>query len=142
MPDAAKIRFTTSLEGLRPSDLKGFYDGWPHPPSLEERLRVLRGSTHAVLAVERETGRVVGFVNALSDGGLCAFIPLLEVLPEFRGRGIGRELVRRMLKTLDGHYAVDLVCDEDLADFYEPLGFVRGRAMLRRDRARRASAGD
>ncbi len=28
---------------------------------------------------------VVGFVNALSDGRLSAYIPLLEVLPDYRG---------------------------------------------------------
>ena len=83
----------------------------------------------------------MGFVTATSDGVLTAFIPLLEVLPDHRGRGIGAELVRRMLGTLDGLYAVDVVCDEDVMPFYERLGFTRCGAMVRRDYARQAGRG-
>lgn len=52
-----------------------------------------------VLAVE--DGQVVGFVNAISDGGLTAYIPLLEVRREWRGRGIASQLVNRLLEQLD-----------------------------------------
>ena len=34
-----------------------------------------------------DAGRVVGFVTAISDGVLSAYIPLLEVLPEYQGAG-------------------------------------------------------
>ena len=83
-----------------------------------------------VLAIDDETNRVAGFINALSDGGLCAFIPLLEVLPAHRGSGIGRELVRRMLDRLHDLYSIDLVCDDDLRPFYERLGMSPARAMI------------
>ena len=56
------------------------------------------------------------------------------MLPAWRGQGIGRELVRRMLDRLRDRYAVDLVCDEDLVPFYEALGGTPGRAILWRNR--------
>ena len=65
-----------------------------------------------------EDGRVVGFVTAISDGVLSAFIPLLEVLPDHQRQGIGSELVRRMLSRAGGFYMVDLVCDPELEPFY------------------------
>jgi len=65
---------------------------------------------------------VVGFVTAVGDGVLAAFIPLLEVLPAYRGRGIGAELVRRVLARLSSRYSIDLVCDPDLVPYYERLG--------------------
>jgi GNAT superfamily N-acetyltransferase len=68
----------------------------------------------------------VGFVTAIGDGILTAFVPLLEVLPAYRGRGIGSELVRRVVDRLRNRYSVDLVCDEELIPFYERLG---GRAL-------------
>ena len=40
---------------------------------------------------------------------LSVHVPLLEALPEYRGRGIGSELVRRMLEKLDDLYMVDLL---------------------------------
>lgn len=87
-------------------------------PPPERHLEILRGSDYVVLAREGEGGRVVGFVTAISDGVLSAFIPLLEVLPERRGEGIGTELVRRMLVRLEEFYMVDLVCDPELETFY------------------------
>ena len=70
----------------------------------------------------------------LGDGGTVAFISLLEVLPAWRGRGIGSELVRRVLDRYRDRYAIDLVCDDDVVPFYERLGGTAGRAILWRNR--------
>ena len=131
---AGAIRYTDDLDGLSAADLAGFWEGWPTPPSAARHLRALRGSEVAILAVDDATGRVVGFVTAVGDGELAAFLPFLEVLPEYRGRGIGRELVRRVVEALGGRYAIDLVCDDDLVPYYERLGFTRLTAMAIRDR--------
>lgn len=127
------IEYRDELEGLAPESLEGFFVGWPAYPSPEEHLEILRGSHAVWLALEGD--RCVGFVNALSDGVFYAYLPLLEVLPSHQGRGIGRELVRRMLATLEGMYAVDLLCDDELKGFYEPLGFRPCVGMARRDYA-------
>lgn len=82
-----------------------------------------------------KSGRVVGFVTAVGDGVLSAFIPLLEVLPEYQGRGVGSELVRRMLLLLEGTYMIDLCSDEGLAGFYERFGLDRWVGMGIRNRA-------
>jgi len=42
---------------------------------------------------------VTGFVTAISDGVISAFIPLLEVLPEDQHQRIGTELVCRSLSS-------------------------------------------
>lgn len=65
-------------------------------------------------AVDSTTGRVVGFVAAISDGVLTAFLSWLEVLPDYQGRGIGTRLLSRMLTELDHLYSVDLICDPEL----------------------------
>ena len=130
------IRYTDSLDGDDAAALTGFFEGWPDPPTPETHLALLRGSAHAWLALDDE--RVVGFVTATSDGVLTAFLPLLEVLPAYRGQGIGAELVRSMLGTLDGLYAIDVVCDDDVMPFYERLGFTRCGAMVRRDYVRQS----
>ena len=82
----------------------------------------MRGSSHVVLA--RDGRRVVGFVTAISDGVLSAYIPLLEVLPDHQGRGIGSELVRRLVARLESLYMIDLCCDAELEPFYRRLGFL------------------
>ncbi|MEX2374074.1 MAG: GNAT family N-acetyltransferase [Dehalococcoidia bacterium] len=63
-------------------------------------------------------------------------MPLLEVLPAYQGRGIGSELVRRMLAKLERYYMVDLVCDPDMQSFYERFMMNPGTAMIIRRRER------
>lgn len=132
---ASSIRFIDDPWSVETADLEGFWEGWPTPPSRERHLTALRGAEAVVLALDEGSGRVVGFVTAVGDGTLTAFIPLLEVLPEYRGRGIGRELIRRVVEALQPRYSVDLVCDDDLIAYYERSGFVRLTAMGMRDRA-------
>ena len=124
------IGFRTSVDDLRPDQLAGFFVGWPSPPSPAWHLELLRGSRHAVVAVDGE--RVVGFVTVLSDGVLMASIPLLEVLPAYQGRGIGRTLVETAVSLVGGLYQVQLCCDDDVRPFYEELGFLRVNGMVLR----------
>jgi len=124
------IRYTDSIADVGPGNLRGFFVGWPNPPSPETHLRLLENSDHIVLAIDDETGNVVGFITAISDGVLCAYIPLLEVLPDHKGQGIGRELTRRMLSVMSGLYMVDTICDPEVAPFYEKFGMERGIGML------------
>lgn len=132
------IRFVDSLRDTTPEQLQGFFVGWPNPPSPQTHLRILQKSAAVELAVDDESGRVVGFINALSDGVLTAYIPLLEVLPEYRGQGIGRTLVERMLARLGDLYAVDLLCDPELQPFYAQVGMRPATGMLLRNYARQS----
>lgn len=128
--------FTDDLTGVEPADLAGFFLEWPNPPSLETHLRLLTGSAHVILA--KDEGRVVGFITALSDGVLSAYIPFLEVLPDYRRKGIGRELVRRMLDKLQNFYMIDLTCDPELRSFYTELGMRALTAMSLRNYGRQS----
>lgn len=133
------IEYRTDLAGITADQLVGpFFVGWPDPPDAATHLAVLRGSTHVVLAVDHHDQRVVGFVNALADGVLMAFIPLLEVTPEYQGRGIGSELMRRMLGLLVQYYAVDAVTDPELQPFYRHLGLQPAAAVSLRNYARQS----
>jgi len=128
------IEYTTSLDGVAPEHLGGFFEGWPKPPSPERHLELLQGSCLVVLAREHDAPRVVGFVNAISDGVLYAFIPLLEVLPSHRDRGIGSALMQRLLDELGEFYAVDLMCDPELQPVYERFDMHRATGMIIRRR--------
>lgn len=134
------IVYRDTAENVEASQLTGFFVGWPHPPAPATHLRLLRQSDAVVLAWDDESRRVVGFVTALTDGVLSAYIPLLEVLPPFQRRGIGRELVRRVLARLGDCYMIDAVCDRELLPFYSAVGFAPSAAVSRRDYARQSGA--
>jgi len=122
--------YQTTLENITPQVLEGFFVGWLNPPTPQAHLEILRHSAYVVLALEND--QVVGFVTAISDGVLSAYIPLLEVAPKFQGQGIGRGLMEHMKKLLESLYMVDILCDDDVKPFYEKLGFIpAGGVMIR-----------
>ena len=124
-----RIEYTTSLHGVEPAHLDGFFEGWPSPPSPEQHLEILEGSHRVMLAREAGSAQIIGFANAISDGTLTAFIPLLEVRPTHRGQGIGSELMQRLLDELNEFYAVDVICDPELVPFYERFGMRKSVGM-------------
>ncbi len=67
----------------------------------------------------RTAAKSSGYITAITDGILSAYLPFLEVLPEYQGHGIGIELVRRMLTILGNLYMVNDICDRALQSFYE-----------------------
>ncbi len=123
------ITYIDSLENITVNQLKGnFFVGWPNPPSPETHLRLLKGSFKVWLALDNL--QVVGFISAISDDVLAAFIPNLEVLPDYQGRGIGSELTKRMLTSLNYLYSIDLMCDDDIIPFYKRLGMKQASGMV------------
>ena len=129
------IDYVEDPAGLSADQLGGgFFEGWPTPPSRQRHLAHLRGAEVAIVAIDPADGSVVGFVTAIGDGALTAFVPLLEVLPAYRGRGIASELMRRVLARLADRYSIDLVCDPELVPFYERLGGTAGTAIHWRNR--------
>lgn len=119
---------TTILENLK---VDNFFDGWPNPPSNEVFIKLLKGSYKVVLA--HSEGSLIGFINSVSDGVLSAYIPLLEVLPKYKGEGIGKELVKRMQSELSHLYMVDLLCDQELIPYYEKLGMIKSQGVCLRN---------
>lgn len=133
------MQIQTTLEGIAPAALTGFFEGWPNPPTPETLWRMLSGSSHMALALEDR--QVTGFVQAISDGVLSAYIPLLEVRAQWHGQGIASRLMENLLAQLDGLYMIDTACDDDLVPFYERFGMMRGNVMIRRDYASQRGRG-
>ena len=123
------INYRNNIDGITPQMLKGFFVGWTRKPSSEKLLEIIKNSDYIILAFDTDKDKVVGLINAISDGELSAYIPLLEVLPEYQRQGIGKELVNKMLIGLKDYYMIDLCCDERLVKFYRRFGMKKMPAM-------------
>jgi len=134
------IEYLYTTDNIGSDQLEGFFVGWPNPPSRETHLRLLKNSDQIVVAIDTEDNKVVGFITAITDHVLAAYIPLLEVLPEYQKQKIGTTLVRKMLEQLQGYYAVDLLCDEDLQPYYEQMGMRRAAGMFLRNYDRQSGS--
>jgi ribosomal protein S18 acetylase RimI-like enzyme len=128
------LTYQTTTDGLTAQQLAAdFFEGWLDPPPPETLLQILEASDHVVIAVRDD--EVIGFVTALSDGILSAFITLLEVAPQDHGKGIGHSLINQLMEEIGDLYMVDLVCDANLSRFYAELGFAATTGMSRRNYA-------
>jgi GNAT superfamily N-acetyltransferase len=128
------LMFSADCDGLGCDDLAGFFVGWPHPPTLDDRLEIVRAADEVVIC--RVDAEVVGFATAITDRRFAAYIPLVEVLPAHQGRGIGSQMVTALLERLRDCYMIDLVCDDDVVPFYERLGGTRLAAVAWRNHHR------
>jgi len=124
------IKYLTSLDGITSKQLQGFFVGWTNPLTPEQHYKILQNSEYVVLAYDSEEKLVVGFINALSDQINFAFIPMLEVLPEYQNRGIGKKLMEKMINILDYITCIDLTCDKEMQSFYEKFGMLKSHGMV------------
>jgi len=90
------------------------------PRELEQALR----NSHS-LVTAWDGPRLVGLGNAISDGALVVYYPHMLVRPEYQGRGIGREIVRRLMARYAGFHQHILVADGGAIEFYRKCGFER-----------------
>lgn len=112
---------------------EGFFDMWYNKPSKEKHYKILENSYFSVVAIDTDTEKIVGFINVISDGVLSAYIPLLEVVPNYKNRGIGTELFKIAMEKTKDLYMVDLSCDDDVLKFYEKFEMYKSNSMLIRN---------
>lgn len=124
--------YKNSVDGISAEMLKDFFVDWPNPPDSQTHLKLLKNSSKVVIALD-DTNQVVGFITAISDGVLSAYIPFLEVLPNYQNQGIGSELIIRIRKELEDIYMIDLCCDVSLVPYYENFGMIKTSGMFIRN---------
>ena len=127
------ISYIYSAENIHPKQIEGFCVNWQDKLSPKMHLKLLENSDEIVLAIDDETDMVVGFFTAITDKVISAYIPLLEVLPDYQNKGIGSQLMRFMFERLQRFYMVDLLCDSKLQSFYEKLGMQTVTGMCIRN---------
>jgi GNAT superfamily N-acetyltransferase len=97
--------------------------GWSSADKPELLHKALRASHSLITAWDGP--KLVGLGNAISDGHLVAYYPHLLVHPEYQGRGIGAQLMQRLMARYDGFHQHMLVADGRAVDFYRKCGFER-----------------
>ena len=78
----------------------------------------------------RDDGRLIGAGRALADGVDCSYICDVALLPSHQGRGLGRQIVARLVDLSSGHKKIILYAVPGKEPFYRRLGFRRMRTAL------------
>jgi len=72
-----------------------------------------------------EDGRIVAAGRALADGVDCSYICDVAVLPSHQGKGLGREIVLKLVAQSKHHRKIILYSVPGKESFYKKLGFKR-----------------
>lgn len=117
------------------------------PKSMTDRINA--APEVFMVAVDKETGKIAGFLNGVATKeqpfrdefftditlhdpcGENIMIMGLDVLPEYRGNGLAREIVSRYCarEKDNGRKMISLTCLPDKVEMYEKFGFTnKGKA--------------
>ncbi len=102
--------------------------GWSSAEHPDELMLALANS-HSIIEAWA-SGRLIGLVNAISDGSLVVYYPHLLVSPDARGQGVGTELMRRMRAKYEGFHQQVLLSYDHAASVYEKAGFERAPGVV------------
>lgn len=95
--------------------------GWD---ARKEQLEKILGRTYLAVACFDDND-LVGIIDVISDGIDDALIRNLVVHPEYQGKGIGHELLIKVLDRLKSNRikTINVLFESELAEFYRKAGF-------------------
>lgn len=107
--------------------------GWHYRTADPERFKRMIANTPWVVSAW-DGDHLVGFCRAITDEAFNAYVTTVAVRPDYQRRGIGRELMRRLMAGRD-HMLFVLRADPEHHAFYGSLGFAAADNMFRRPRS-------
>ncbi len=110
------------------------------PKSMRERIAAARDLF--LVAADEQTGLIAGFLNGLATdepifrdefftnadlhkpGGKYVMLLGLDILPEYRKKGLAKKLVKQYIEREKEREALILTCQEEKISMYRHLGFM------------------
>jgi GNAT superfamily N-acetyltransferase len=128
-PVSNAVPFTASADPTRLDrdwiwrmlSIEAYWHRWRTRDDIE---RAIDGAWLVIGVYETSTGRQVGFGRAVSDGVNDAYLADVIVDPEYRGRGIGKLLLRALIDDGPGAAFRWTLFTQDAHSLYEQFGFA------------------
>lgn len=111
-------------------DKNEFYElyettGWNarHQFSKNDLFKAINNSWYVISVYYNE--KLIGFGRVISDGVYQTFIGDLIVHPNYQGKGIGSEVLKRLIDQCkeNGMKWIQLTCAQGKVEFYKKFGF-------------------
>lgn len=100
--------------------------------SVTELKTMCLQSWYAVYSYDGQ--RLAGMGRIISDGVITGVICGLGVHPDYQSRGIGRQILHRLVEHCEkSRVFPQLMCEEGLEPYYEKLGFQRFTIGMKKD---------
>lgn len=108
------------IEQLQDLFLSVKFDSGNYPEMLKQAI----ANSHRVVTAW-DTNKLVGLVNALSDGVMTAYFHYFLIRPEYQRKGIGCTLMKMMLDEYAGYARKIVISYDHAVKFYEQCGFAK-----------------
>lgn len=94
---------------------------------LEELPRLVQGSFAFAVAQDQTTARLVGMGRVISDGVSDGYIQDVIVFPQYRGLGLGKDIIQKLVDHClrSGVNWLALIAEPGSEGFYKKLEFSR-----------------
>ena len=123
MPDGFDIIFVKSWPDAEIVNLYKEGGWWLEHYTADGLEGLIKGSFAFAVAIDEATGQAVGMGRAISDGVSDAWLQDIVVHRDYRGKGLGRAIIKKLLEHCMSHGLVwvGLVAEPGTMDFYKPL---------------------
>ena len=116
------------LDSWQKSDIINLYKSagwWKNYYDSSKLNDMIKGSFAFAVAVIKKSNKAIGMGRVISDGVSDAYIQDLVVLPEFQESGIGKQIVKTLLKQCLSKKIVwiGLIAEPKQSGFYSNMGF-------------------
>ncbi|RCW77249.1 GNAT family N-acetyltransferase [Saliterribacillus persicus] len=117
------IFYRQDTENITEENLKELFLSveWESAQFPEKLLQAIKGSDEVIAAWDGD--ELIGLINALSDGALTVYFHYVLTHPSYQGKGIGKEMMDKMLDLYQGYQTKMLVAYPNVVEFYGKIGF-------------------
>ena len=77
-----------------------------------------------------ENNKLIGVGRALADGADCSYICDVAIHPDYQGRGLGKEIIERLIDDSKEHKKIILYAVPDKEPFYAKFGFSKMKTAM------------
>lgn len=128
------IHYTEKIPS--PDELYKLYDceGWNDVLNISKQSlqQAMMNSWYVVSAYDEH--RIIATGRIISDGVINAYLCGLVVHPDYRNRGVGTEIVRRLVeKGRSCHLHIELFTESENIPYYRKLGFEQFATGMKHD---------
>lgn len=126
-----KIELRTFKEKqIKASEVMELYKDavWWNERTEQDMEKMLSQASLAVGAWKNNA--LIGFARAISDGIFRAYIEDVVIHSSYNRKGIGTQLIDKLLKELSDIDVISLFCEEDLITFYSKNEFKKSKSQF------------